>query len=117
VWTPSPSGRHALIGAVIGFGLGAAVGAKGNGGARVSLTLGTIGGMMGAAFGLMTPSYRARSPYWRVPWPDQGDESASEIDPAKATLTEPSVSSQITPPSPALPEPTGSVPLPLAEVP
>ena len=77
MWMPSPSGRHAAIGALVGFGLGAAVGAKGTGGARATLTFGVLGGLLGAAFGCMTPSFHVRSPYRRGPWPYNEGEPAS----------------------------------------
>lgn len=79
---PRPSGRHAMIGAVIGFGLGALVGSKASE-ARTTLTLAGVGGLIGAGFGLMTPSFPARRPYWRGPWPDDDDEGASKTAPAK----------------------------------
>jgi len=44
MWMSGGSPGHALIGALIGFGLGAAVCAKGNAGARATLALGTVGG-------------------------------------------------------------------------
>jgi len=92
MWMPSPSGRHAAIGALVGFGLGAAVGAKGTGGARATLTFGVLGGLLGAAFGCMTPSFHVRSPYRRGPWPYDEDEPASNSGtsmPGSRTATPP----------------------------
>jgi hypothetical protein len=85
MWMPSPSGRHAAIGALIGFGLGAAVGAKGTGGARVTLTSGVLGGLLGAAFGCMTPAVHVRSPHRRGRWPYDEDELASNSGPSSET--------------------------------
>ena len=79
---PAPNGRHATIGAVIGFGLGAAVGSKASD-ARTTLTLGAVGGLIGAAFGLATPSFPSWRPYWRGPWPDDDDEYGSQKAPTK----------------------------------
>jgi hypothetical protein len=98
---PSPRGRHAAIGAAIGFGLGAAVGAKGSGGARVTLTFGVLGGLMGAAFGAMTPSFQARSLYRRGPWPEDEDQLASRSEPGKSGATQETSSPRTTPPDPA----------------
>jgi hypothetical protein len=85
MWMPSPSGRHAAIGAVIGFGLGAAVGTKGNGGTRATLTFGVLGGLMGAAFACMTPSFPARSPYRRGSSPYDEEEVAFRSGPSPGT--------------------------------
>jgi hypothetical protein len=68
-----------------GFGLGAAVGARGTGGARVTLTFGVFGGLLGAAFGSMPPSFHVRSPYRRGPWPYDEDELASNSGPSSGT--------------------------------
>jgi hypothetical protein len=40
---------------------------KGTGGARVTLTFGLLGGLLGAVFGCTTPSFHVRSPYRRPP--------------------------------------------------
>jgi hypothetical protein len=87
MWMPSPGGRHAAIGALIGFGLGAAVGAMGmgTGGARATLTFGVLGGLLGAAFGCTTPSFHVRSPYRRGPWSYDEDELASNAEPSSGT--------------------------------
>jgi hypothetical protein len=79
MWRPAGSGRHALIGALIGCGLGTAIAVRGHTGVRASLALGTLGAGMGAAMGLSIPSFPARSPYRRGPWPDE-DEQASSND-------------------------------------
>jgi predicted lipid-binding transport protein (Tim44 family) len=87
MWRPEVSGRHALIGALIGGGLATAVAVKGNGGVRASFALGTLGAGIGAAIGLSIPSFPYPNPYRRR-WPDQGwpdeDESASQIKPESA---------------------------------
>jgi hypothetical protein len=56
-WRQRGNGRHALVGALIGFGLGAAIGAKGNQDqhtrARVvaPILVGSAGALIGAAIG------------------------------------------------------------------
>src|SRR5271163_1286797 len=61
------NGRHAAIGALIGFGIGAALGAKANKdphpgvALKASLLVGFIGGGLGAAIGAGAPSFRARN--------------------------------------------------------
>ena len=58
-WRQRGNGRHALIGALIGFGIGAALGAKGNQDphARVvaPVLFGGAGGLIGAAVGASHP--------------------------------------------------------------
>ena len=74
------SGRHVLIGALIGFGLGAAIGAKGNtdqhpgAGVKCAFLVGGVGALIGAAIGSGVPSFPSR--YRRGRWPDN-DENAS----------------------------------------
>jgi hypothetical protein len=59
MWRQPGNGRHALIGAIIGFGLGAAIGAKGNQDphARVVAPVlsGGAGALIGAAIGASHP--------------------------------------------------------------
>jgi hypothetical protein len=59
MWRQPGNGRHALIGAIIGFGLGAAIGAKGNQDphARVvaPVLAGGAGALIGAAIGASLP--------------------------------------------------------------
>jgi hypothetical protein len=76
MWTSGGSPGHALIGALIGFGLGAAVGAKGNPGVRATLAIGTVGAGIGAAIGFSIPSFPGRNMYRRG-WPDDDEEEAS----------------------------------------
>jgi hypothetical protein len=82
-YMPRGNAKHALIGGLIGFGIGAALGLKANkdhhpgaAGAAVVLIGGT-GGLIGAAVGAGIPSYQSRMRYRRGPWPDEGDERAS----------------------------------------
>jgi hypothetical protein len=87
------SARRAAIGALIGFGLGAAMGAKANTdqhpgvGVKAALAFGTIGGLLGAGIGAGMPTFHARNPYQRGPWHDQddGDQVASRSEPAVST--------------------------------
>jgi hypothetical protein len=75
---PEPSGRHALVGAVIGGLVGWSLAAKGNAGARATLGLATIGAGLGAAIGLSVPSFPSRNPYWhRWPHGDDDEEAAN----------------------------------------
>jgi hypothetical protein len=74
MWMGEHSGRHALIGAIIGGGLGVAVAAKGNAGVRASLAIGTLGAGLGAAMGLSIPSFPSRNMYRRG-WPDDDGEA------------------------------------------
>lgn len=83
---PEPSGRHALIGAVIGGLLGWAIAAKGNADGRATFALATVGAGLGAGFGLSIPSFPSRNPYFRR-WPDDDDENASRRDSAKPGRT------------------------------
>ena len=89
MWMPSGNGRHAAIGAIIGFGLGAALGAKANtdphAGAtvRASLLFGTFGALLGALVSQDTPSFsRLQRP--RGPWPDEPDENEMASRPGMA---------------------------------
>jgi len=86
-----PSGRHVLIGALIGSGLGAAVGAKGNrdqhpGVETKAIVLGaSIGGLLGAAIGAAVPSFHSRHLYRHHRWPDD-EEQASRPDQGSGTV-------------------------------
>lgn len=75
MWRSEPSARHALIGAVIGAGLGWAVAAKGNASVRATLGIATVGAGLGAAIGLTVPSFPSRNPHWRR-WPDDDEEAS-----------------------------------------
>jgi hypothetical protein len=59
MWRQRGNGRHALIGAVIGFGIGAALGAKGNKDPHARVTapvlFGSVGALIGAAVGAGHP--------------------------------------------------------------
>jgi hypothetical protein len=85
-WTPSGSGKHALIGALIGFGIGAAVAAKGHGSAGTIAAIGALGGAIGAGLGAAGPPGPPRNPH-RRPWDDEyGDEYGEDarLSPSKA---------------------------------
>jgi hypothetical protein len=110
MWQSQPSGRHALIGAVIGAGLGWAVAAKGNAGVRATLGIATVGAGLGAAIGLSVPSFPYRSPYFRR-WPhDDEDDEASGRKSAKPGRTSPSRDEQV-----ASTDATSPIPWPSAE--
>jgi hypothetical protein len=59
MWQQRGNGRHALIGAVIGFGIGAALGVKGNKDQHARVTapvlFGSVGALIGAAVGAGHP--------------------------------------------------------------
>jgi len=75
------SGRHVLIGALIGFGLGAALAAKANTdqhpgvGVKAAFLVGGVGALIGAAVGRGVPSFPSR--YRRGRWPY--DEQNSSV--------------------------------------
>jgi hypothetical protein len=114
MWQSQPSVGHALVGAVIGFGIGVAIGAKGNASARATLGIATVGAGLGAAMGLTIPSFPSRNPY-RHRWPDD-DEDARHSRPhkSKVAASRPD-SSQI--PSPSSSSTHAEDPLPAAETP
>jgi hypothetical protein len=86
-WMLEPNGRHAAIGALIGFGLGAAHPVDGT--VRGHVAMGLFGGLLGAVIGAGIPSFHARSRYPRGPWSDHdGDQLASRSAPAKAPSTQ-----------------------------
>jgi hypothetical protein len=74
MWMSQGNGRHALIGALIGLGVGVAVCAKGNADVRASLAIGTLGAGIGAAMGFSIPSFPSRNVYRRG-WPDDDEET------------------------------------------
>jgi hypothetical protein len=80
MWNSEGDARHVLIGAVVGFGLGAALGAKANtdqhAGVGASLLFGTFGGLIGAAVGHGARTFQARNGH-RHQEPS-GDEVASD---------------------------------------
>jgi hypothetical protein len=66
-WNSAGNARHTLIGLAIGFGLGAALGAKGNkdqhpgAEVRAAVLFGAFGGLIGAAIGHGAPPFYARN--------------------------------------------------------
>lgn len=67
----SPSARHVVIGALVGFTVGAIVPA--NGSARTRLSVGLVGGLFGALIGASIPAYPSYHRQ-RNRWPDEDDE-------------------------------------------
>ena len=99
MWQSQPSVGHALIGAVIGFGIGVAIGAREMPAPAPRLGIANGRGRAGAAMGLAIPSLPSRNPYWHR-WPQNGgDEEAthSKPDNSKVAASQPD-SSQV--PSP-----------------
>ena len=111
MWMSGGSPGHALIGALIGFGLGAAVGAKGNAGVRATLAIGTVGAGIGSAIGFSIPSFPGRNMY-RSGWPDDDEEAShskrdlSRPDPKKSGSSERDATRR---PSTVQPDPRQSV--------
>jgi hypothetical protein len=105
IWRSEGSPVHALIGTLIGFGLGAAMGAKGNIGVRGTLVFGAIGAGIGAGIGFSVPSFPSRNPYWRG-WPGE-DEEASRRKTTKPDATQPNSPQQSAAADPA---PSGTAP-------
>jgi len=108
MWRSEGSPAHALIGTIIGFGLGAAVAAKGNAGVRGTLGIGAIGAGIGAGIGFSIPAFPSRYQYRRR-WPDN-DEEASSRKSAKPGPNRPAWSQQT---ASSIPQP--SQPLPEAD--
>lgn len=81
MWMSRPSPAHLLIGGLVGFGVGVAVGARNNGGVRGSLGIGALFGLIGAGIGAGVPSFPSPR-YYRRGWPDgNDDEEASQSNP------------------------------------
>ncbi|HKH99688.1 MAG TPA: hypothetical protein VJ999_11315 [Candidatus Sulfotelmatobacter sp.] len=89
-WAEPGDGRSALIGAAIGFGLGATAGAQVNTDARGrvagALIVGSIGALMGAAIGQGIPSFHVRRAYPpnSLPEEDEIASRASAVNPETA---------------------------------
>jgi len=86
MWGPTVSGRHMLIGALVGFGLGAAAGAKANTDphpgveTKAVVLVGSVGGVLGALIGAAVPAFSARPRRGRHSWSDDEDEQAALKD-------------------------------------
>jgi hypothetical protein len=78
MWATEGNSRHAVIGGLIGFGLGAALGASADTNVRgrvaASLVVGSLGALIGAVAGYGVPSYHSHN---QRPWDDKTDEDAS----------------------------------------
>jgi hypothetical protein len=85
--------RHATIGALIGFGLGAAIGAKVNSdnhgriGVRTAILFGSFGALIGAVAGSSFEPMHYRSAYRRRSLTEGKVESRSRADHAEHTAT------------------------------
>lgn len=93
MWAPEGNGRATAIGALVGFGLGAAAGASANTDARsrvaASLLVGSIGALLGAAVGHAASVFPVRRPS-RSGWPyDEARNSHHKAWPQAAKLREP----------------------------
>lgn len=75
-WVSGPSPAHALIGALIGFGFGAAIAAKGHNDAGNVLAFGALGAGIGAGIGLSIPAFPHRYRY-RPYYPEDDEASRS----------------------------------------
>ncbi len=94
---PEPSGRHALIGAVIGGLLGWAVAAKGTAGTRATLGIATIGAGIGAGIGLSIPAFPSGSRY-RGRWSDEDEDAMrSRLDRSKSDKNKTVASGRLAP--------------------
>jgi hypothetical protein len=92
-WSSPGNARHTLIGLAIGFGLGAALGAKGNQDShpgaevRAAVLFGAFGGLIGAAIGHGAPSFYARNGrHHRESSNESGDEVATNQAPVRHEL-------------------------------
>jgi len=96
---PAVSGRHMLIGALVGFGLGAAAGAKANTDphpgveTKAVVLVGSVGGVLGALVGAAVPAFSARPRHWRHSWPDDEDVQAAVRDQGPAARGQPGADS------------------------
>ena len=113
MWQSAPSAGHALIGAVIGCGLGVAIAARGNAGGRAMFGLGTVGAGLGAAIGLSIPPLPSRNPHWQR-WPDD-DEMAAHSKPHRSKVASQPASTHVTSLSPSPTQVRVEAPLPAAE--
>jgi len=85
---PAPNVRHAAIGFLIGFTLGAVHPNDRTAGSHIAL--GLICGAVGAAIGAAVPSFSSHHSYPSGSWPDDDDdEMASRSKVAKPTSPEP----------------------------
>ncbi len=87
-----PSVKGALIGGLIGFGLGAAKSGDSSARARVGLgiVVGSIGAVLGAAIGANHSYYRHYHRYRYEPWPyDYEEETASAPKPPRRRSVQP----------------------------
>lgn len=78
---PEPSLRHAAIGGLIGFVLGAA---HPNTASKDRLALGVIVGLVGAGIGAAIPSFHGRYSNPRGPWPDDDDDEMGSNKPSNS---------------------------------
>jgi len=96
---PTVSGRHMLIGALVGFGLGAAAGAKANTDphpgveTKAVVLVGSVGGVLGALVGAAVPAFSARPRHWHHSWPDDEDVQAAVRDQGPAARGQPGADS------------------------
>jgi hypothetical protein len=103
MWRGNGSGRHAAVGALIGFGIGAALGAKANKDphpgvtVKASLLVGSVGGLLGALIGQGAPPYarlqRPRERRTNKRWTDRDETDQDEMA-SRPNQTDPDTSRQ-----------------------
>jgi hypothetical protein len=107
-WMGEHGGRRALIGALIGGGLGVAIGSKGTGGASAMAIFGMIGAGIGAGVGMSLSPVPIRYPYRRS-WHDPYQDATRSKPASSNAKTASMASTQRTPPA-ELPDPQPTVP-------
>jgi len=90
---PGPSWKGALIGGLIGFGIGAAKPGEASVGTRVGLGafIGFIGAGMGAAIGANHANYHYHYRYPRGPWPDDEEAKSGRNETSESSGQEPQI--------------------------
>jgi hypothetical protein len=110
---PAPEYNHAGMGALIGFGLGAAAGASTQtdvrGRVAASLAEGCLFGLLGGAIGHAIPAFHFRRQYDPGEWPDDDDQA--EASNRKPIRRRASLPARALPSASAAPLPANPLPL------